>query len=268
MITRRGFVIGRFGASRRAAVSVAVLVFCAYLLSARATQSHTMYLFATQRGDWVEGKVYFRGGSGAAGAKVEVYDPDGTALQELVCDDEGRFRFPFSRPGKLRLVGRLEDGHSTEYQLEVTGVPPSDAVPDGSSRLAAPPTADRGDSEPSAGATAEPAPRAEDSRGKRPGAEAALADELGRLRQAVERLQDEIVRLREDIDVLRHTAGWKDVLGGVGYLLGLTGIAFYFLARRRGLRSRTADPAAVADDASAPDAPKESAPFARGEMHR
>ncbi|NQU75435.1 MAG: hypothetical protein HQ546_03845 [Planctomycetes bacterium] len=39
--------------------------------------------------------------------------------------------------------------------------------------------------------------------------------------------------LREQIDRLEERIRLRDVLGGIGYILGITGIAFYFLGRRK-----------------------------------
>ncbi|NQV23281.1 MAG: hypothetical protein HQ518_02845, partial [Rhodopirellula sp.] len=35
---------------------------------------------------------------------------------------------------------------------------------------------------------------------------------------------------------LREELRWQDIIGGVGYILGLMGIVFYFLGVRRGDR--------------------------------
>lgn len=215
-----------------------------------AAFAHTLYIFAAQRGDLVEGKVYFRGGSGAAGARVEVYDAHGNKTQDLVCDEEGRFRFQPGVSGKMRLVGILEDGHATEYALEtvaeasgVAAGPPGSAPASDALPLSAP--LSPSDSLPLSGASS---PR-DAGKGASQGASAiAAGDGLAAggamcdpasLVAAIERLQEEVVRLREDIQMSRNAAGWRDVLGGVGYILGLTGVAFYLAARRRESRGGT-----------------------------
>ena len=39
--------------------------------------------------------------------------------------------------------------------------------------------------------------------------------------------------LAEQLDRLEDTIRLRDVFGGIGYILGITGIMFYFLGRRK-----------------------------------
>lgn len=222
----RRCVLRRVCAARAAAFFFA----CAMLCNSTA-YAHSLYIFATQRGDQVEGKVYFRGGSGAAGAKVEVYDADGAKRHELTCDEEGRFRFQPGFSGKMRLVGILEDGHATEYELGTMTAETGNAASETPNRAApgddVPPNGS-GRRDPRSG----PALAAETG----PAATGESIGEPSPLPAAIERLRDEVIRLREDIQTSRNRAEWRDVLGGIGYILGLTGIAFYLSARRRASR--------------------------------
>lgn len=43
----------------------------------------------------------------------------------------------------------------------------------------------------------------------------------------------EVAPLRAQIDTWEAETRWRDVLGGIGYIFGLFGVAFYLLARRR-----------------------------------
>ena len=49
----------------------------------------------------------------------------------------------------------------------------------------------------------------------------------------VEALTRQIVQLRKQLDDYEQKTRWRDVLGGIGYILGLMGVAFYFLGVRR-----------------------------------
>ena len=57
--------------------------------------------------------------------------------------------------------------------------------------------------------------------------EAAVARHVGPLRQQIAAYEDKI--------------RWHDVLGGIGYIVGMTGLACYFLARRDRARRGAAD---------------------------
>ena len=43
----------------------------------------------------------------------------------------------------------------------------------------------------------------------------------------------ELVELRREFQDFRQEVRWHDVLGGIGYIVGVAGIAFYFLGVRR-----------------------------------
>ena len=49
----------------------------------------------------------------------------------------------------------------------------------------------------------------------------------------MESLRAEIVELRREFADYRNSTRLRDVLGGIGYILGLAGLAFYFLGVRR-----------------------------------
>ncbi|GAB6187936.1 hypothetical protein [Thermopirellula anaerolimosa] len=218
------------------------LFFTCVMLCGSTASAHTLYIFAAQKGAQVEGKVYFRGGSGAAGAKVEVYDANGNKAQELTCDEEGRFHFQPGFSGKMRLVGILEDGHATEYELDAADFASSGGVSEADTAIspgAATPanTSGNASAQKETRIATESAPPAPEKSGSDP----------GRLAAAVEQLQAQVVRLREDIQTARSTTGWRDVLGGIGYILGLTGVAFYLSARRNAPRPSATSPAPSRD---------------------
>ena len=51
--------------------------------------------------------------------------------------------------------------------------------------------------------------------------------------RATELLGDPLEDIRQKLDDLREQLWLRDVLGGLGYIVGITGIAFYFLGVRR-----------------------------------
>ncbi|WP_231964007.1 hypothetical protein [Pasteurella dagmatis] len=44
---------------------------------------------------------------------------------------------------------------------------------------------------------------------------------------------DEFVQLRKDIAQLEQKIYWRDILGGIGYILGLVGITLWFRQRKQ-----------------------------------
>jgi nickel transport protein len=63
-----------------------------------------------------------------------------------------------------------------------------------------------------------------------PAAGRAPADELA---TRIESLHQQVFALRADIDKWKTQLRAQDVLGGIGYILGITGLAFFVLGFRR-----------------------------------
>ncbi|HOU21896.1 MAG TPA: hypothetical protein PKX16_06700 [Kiritimatiellia bacterium] len=55
----------------------------------------------------------------------------------------------------------------------------------------------------------------------------------GALQGELQALQKQIVELRRDLAARDDRTRLRDILGGIGYILGLMGLAFYFLGTRR-----------------------------------
>jgi nickel transport protein len=49
----------------------------------------------------------------------------------------------------------------------------------------------------------------------------------------IDALTQQVVRLREDLNEYEQRLRFRDVLGGIGYIVGVSGVAFYFLGARR-----------------------------------
>ena len=49
----------------------------------------------------------------------------------------------------------------------------------------------------------------------------------------LESIDRQIVQLRKQIDGYEQKTRLHDVLGGLGYILGLTGLAYYFLGKKQ-----------------------------------
>jgi len=66
-----------------------------------------------------------------------------------------------------------------------------------------------------------------------PGGDLAGASGRPELESSIESLARQVAALRKDVDRYRNELRLHDVLGGIGYILGLMGISFYFLGSRR-----------------------------------
>ncbi len=61
------------------------------------------------------------------------------------------------------------------------------------------------------------------------------------VRAELEALRKQVVELRKELFAFQVKIRYSDLLGGVGFLLGLAGVAFYCLAVRRGSPRRSKD---------------------------
>lgn len=180
--------------------------------------AHRINLFATAQGGVIEGECYFSGGGRPGGAKIEALDATGRKLGECVTDAQGRFRFQARERTDHRLVLTTGDGHGAEYTVkaeELAGLPEPANVAQPSP--AAIPW--------QAGA---PAPHTEEAA---PALHAETQDEFDRrISAAVAR---EVRPLREQIARWQSQTRLRDVIGGLGWILGIAGAAFFALGRRR-----------------------------------
>ncbi len=239
---------------RRAAACFAVVMMLA--IPARHAQAHKLHVFAAVDGKVLRGETYFRGGGAAAGVAVRVLGPAGQLLGETTTDDQGKFVVPVRFRCEHRVVVDTGGGHTAEYRIaqeelpadlpplgkvDTVGgsrasTPPADALP------AKSPPADRPGNSPGAGNQAAPdthpgpgsqsaphgRPEPEDSRPGPPS-----AGPTGDLGASLEALRTQVVNLRQEFDAFRQEIRIRDVLGGIGYILGVMGVVLYVVHRRR-----------------------------------
>jgi nickel transport protein len=197
-MAERGLVGGGLIAALLAAVLIALLPL--------PVQAHRLNVFASADGAVIRGSVYFQGMIPARNAPVTVRDPEGTLLAETVADDAGRFAFEAARRVDHHIVADLSDGHRATFVIAAAQLPPSLPAPG----------ADRSANAAGTKATQQAMPSEATIEAI---VDAAVARHVGPLRQQIAAYEDKI--------------RWHDILGGIGYIVGMTGLAFYCLARRR-----------------------------------
>ncbi len=190
-------------------------VLLALALSAGPALAHKVRVFAAAEGDAITGYAYLSGGARAKGARVSIQGPDGAVWGETVTDDNGEFRFIANSRIDHRIVIDAGEGHGAEFTVKAEELPETLTPISAPAITAAAPPASVG----AARNGAEPAPAAVS-----PDALQAMITE------AVAR---QIRPLREQLDAYEDRVRWHDVLGGIGYIFGVAGTAFYLLGRRR-----------------------------------
>jgi len=190
---------------------------------AQPAQAHRINVFATVEGKTINGYVYFPGGGRANGAVVTARAPDDARLGEATTNERGEFTIAATMRCDHTLIALATDGHRASYVVFAAELPGD--LP--AYRSAAPKPSTQED----------PAADVELDDLDEPLME---MDELiwdavrGRVAAEAERAVGSQVRpLREQIQRYEERVRLRDVLGGIGYIVGMMGLSFYFLGRRR-----------------------------------
>lgn len=183
------------------------------LLAVTPVSAHKLHVFAYAEGATIRGEVYARGGEMVHQAVVTAYGPGGERLGEAATDKEGKFVLKAAMRCDHRLVADAGGGHQAEFTLTAAELPDS-----------LPPKANQAES---------PQPVVRTPETPEPLAPHASPVDQEQILAQLAALERQIVQLRKQIDGYEEKTRWHDVLGGLGYILGLMGLAYYFLGRKK-----------------------------------
>lgn len=197
--------------------SLAVMCAVLGLLWPSTVWAHKVNVFAYVEGDTVVTESYFNDGRKCRDSTIEVFDEGGRKLLEGKTDTEGTFSF--HAPVRANLLIRLTAsmGHRAEYTVQASELP--GGVPEDTAVRTAPEA-------PSAGVPEEPAAEpAETTKQAAP----AMAD----IERAIDRaLARQLPPIRRAIEESKDRQRFSDIVGGIGYIIGLMGLALYFRSRQ------------------------------------
>ncbi len=175
--------------------------------------AHKVTIFAWVEGDTVYTQSKFSGGRKAKQATVEVYDAEGNKLLEGKTDAKGEFSFKLPKKAELKVVLLAGTGHRGEWIIPLEEIEGGETMPD---RPPQPET---------------PRIEKESSRNELPSISSAD------IQEAVEKALDKKLK-----PILSRLAEYRqketetkitDIIGGIGYILGLVGIGAYFNYRKK-----------------------------------
>lgn len=192
----------------RASVSLRTVVLACIVFWAAPVHAHKLNVFAAAKGNVISGHVYESGGERVSDALVSITGPHGVDLGKVRTDKNGEFSFTARYRCDHTFIVSTTDGHGARFTVKAGELPAT---------LPMPPAGKHGHSH----ARSKP-----HDHGDEPHGHGSTSD----VQEAVSRA---IRPLREQIDELQHKIFWHDVLGGIGYILGLMGITFYFLGARK-----------------------------------
>ncbi|MCB9958090.1 MAG: carboxypeptidase regulatory-like domain-containing protein [Rhodospirillaceae bacterium] len=200
------------------------------VLASQGAHAHRLNLFAFVDGQSIQGSAYYSGGGAPGGAEIVAYGPDGAEIGHATTDADGNFSFTPTQPVDHRITIATADGHAAEFVVTAAELPAPLAAP------AAEPQAPVAADEAEAG-EAPPAAESEavaDRPTDVPAVAAAPAIDPAELESLIGRtVQRQIQPLRQQLFAYEGAIHMHDVLGGIGYILGLFGIAAYLMSLRR-----------------------------------
>jgi len=174
----------------------------AALILATPAHAHRLKLFATLEGGVISGYAFFVGSGRAHGAAISVKDASGQEVATLTTDEAGAYSFKTPVPQTYSLTATTGDGHV------------ADATVEGARFGTAVATKDEDEAE-----VASPASAITQAQIER-AVDAAVARQIRPLLEAYEAAEG---RTR-----------FNDIMGGIGMIMGLAGLALWGSARRAG----------------------------------
>ncbi len=169
---------------------------------------HRINIFATVGGNRIYTQSYASDGSKVKGGLIEVYDKNGNKLLTGKTDSLGEFSFVIPKKDDLKIVVLGGMGHRAETIIG------ADELPEIKEKIA-PKLKKEGHKE---------VPRAE-----------TLAVDTTLLKRIVEEAVEAKIHplIRMIAEEKRERIGFNEVIGGIGYIIGIIGIVAFFMKRKR-----------------------------------
>ena len=190
-------------------------LFMLCLLWSGSAMAHRVTVFAWVEGETVHTVSKFSGGKRVNGGEVFVYDLNAgeknlSPLLSGKTDSQGEFSFKIPKKTAMRIVIQAGMGHRGEWTIPLSEINPREPSP-------------------------ETPVSQEDRHGTSEEGAAASAVNLGQMRHALEQSLDQ--KLSPVLKMLAESQDkgptLHDILGGIGYIFGLMGLAAYMHFRRK-----------------------------------
>jgi len=184
------------------------IVFASLSLLTPHVFAHKVYLFAWVEDDTVFTESYFGSKNRVKGGLIKVFDPSGKKLLEGKTNQKGEFSFKIPKKVDLLIVLEATMGHGAEYILKTGELP-------------------------EAASGSDLAIGKEESQSPLPSSGHVDVEQI---RVVVEKALD--ARLRPIVRTLaiiqeERGPGLTEILGGLGYILGIMGLILYFKSREK-----------------------------------
>jgi nickel transport protein len=181
---------------------------------ASTAYAHKVNVFAYVEGDQVYIQGYFSDGNKAKNSDVTVYASDGKELTKGKTDEDGAFTFPTQgKQQALHVVLNAGMGHQAAYDIPMDEMAGATMMATGTA---------------ASSASQDPVPRADEPHADGDSAAPAKISEAA-IRRAV---AEGVLPLAREISELKERRGFSDIVGGIGFIVGVLGIYSYLKARQ------------------------------------
>jgi nickel transport protein len=189
---------------------ILIFIFLIIMMVNISVFAHKVNIFAYVEGEKIYTESYFNDGKKCIDSKIEVFDNQENKLLEGLTDKEGEFSFEVpSEDGDLKIVLTASMGHQAEYSILADELSSTAGLikeePEEPVSLISPETSLVDLKE----------------------IQSIIEDSLNEKLKSIMREMREIKKSQED------KISPTEIIGGIGYIIGIFGIIAYFLSRKR-----------------------------------
>lgn len=210
------------------------LVFCLLftvccLLFISFAYAHKVNIYAYAEDGMVHSESYFVDGTKCKNSVLEVFDEkDRTKLLEGKTDEEGKFSFKIPKTTSLKLVLHASMGHQAEFALG------EDEVREAMGIKQPPKTTSVKVLTKSEGSASMKTQRKETTEVSVSELKGMSESEIEAIvESAVDKKLQPVMRSLVKLQESSGKPGFTEIIGGIGYIIGILGIVAYFKAKRR-----------------------------------
>ena len=206
---------------------VICLAFALLWLLPVPVSAHKVMIFAWVEGDTIHTQSKFSGGKRTKNTRVLVYDPNDILLLEGKTDENGMFSFKIPKRTELKIVLKASMGHMAAWKIpveEITGSQSESNILATVEEVTAT-SPSSSESIKIAGEVSEPS---------------TMELRKKEIQEIIDTSLDKKLRPITEMlaDSMECGPGITEIMGGIGYILGLVGVALYFANRKRNINSR------------------------------
>jgi nickel transport protein len=204
-------------------------IFAYTLLLAGNAHAHRVSVFAWVQGDTVHVESKFSGGKKVKGGRIVVTDSSGVELITGKTDNSGEFSFKIPRQTDLKIILEAGMGHRAEWTV------PADDMESMAVEDQTPPTKPTAEREP------EITEAVQNEQNVSMPDQVPAGPDLAEIEAVVEKVLDKKLKpvLKMLAEFGENGPTIRDIIGGIGYIIGLVGLAAYLRYRKRDVVNTT-----------------------------